>query len=35
VYEYTKELSCPIDKYYPPYVSERVKGMDYDQRKIH
>jgi hypothetical protein len=35
VYEYTKELNCRINKYYSPYVSERVKGMNYEQREIH
>jgi hypothetical protein len=35
VYENTKKLSCRINEYYSAYAGERVKGMDYDQRKIH
>jgi hypothetical protein len=35
VYEYTKELNYRINIYYSPYASKRVKGMAYDQRKIH
>gem|GEM_PF-974437 len=30
-----KEPNRSINKYCSPYVSERVKGMDDDQRKIH